>query len=100
MPEPVLTFFLTLFRAQKVTGTFEKRAAGPYIFRVVFKRGTNPFDVYYLANETKLCVQPKIKVTHNLRSHVDYFINYRKIALAYNNLLQTVLTIKSIFAKE
>lgn len=42
---------------------------------------------------------PKSK-WNNLRSHVDYFINYRKIALAYNNLLRTVLTIKSIFAKE
>ena len=87
-------------QARKVTGTFEIRAAGPCIFRAVLKRGTNPFGIYYLANETKLCVQSKIKVKHNLRSHVDYFINYRKIALAYNNLLQTVLTIKSIFAKE
>ena len=87
-------------QAKKVTGTFEIRAAGPCIFRAVLKRGTNPFGIYYLANETKLCVQSKIKVKHNLRSHVDYFINYRKIALAYNNLLQTVLTIKSIFAKE
>ena len=87
-------------QARKVTGTFEIRAAGPCIFRAVLTRGTNPFGIYYLANETKLCVQSKIKVKHNLRSHVDYFINYRKIALAYNNLLQTVLTIKSIFAKE
>ena len=60
-PEPALTFFLTLFRARKVTGTFEIRAAGPYMFRAVFKRGTNPFGIYYLANKTKLCVQSKIK---------------------------------------
>ena len=58
---PALTFFLTLFRARKVTGTFEIRAAGPYMFRAVFKRGTNPFGIYYLANKTKLCVQSKIK---------------------------------------